>query len=90
MNSWSKMEEGFKLPVTYKGEEREFDAKLIASGYTHKFHVDIEGVGVFFEPDEERQYRAILDHEAIEKNLKPNADLIQLIGNKIEKLFSNR
>ena len=65
------MEEGFKLPIVYQGQEREFEATFIATGYTHKFHVDIEGVGVYFEPDEERNYRAILDEEALAKQLKP-------------------
>ncbi len=84
------MEESFKLPVKYKGGEREFEAKLLAYGYTHKFHVDLDGVGVLFEPDEERQYRAVLDNEALEKNLKANTELIQIVGNKIEELFSKR
>jgi len=81
------MEEGFKLPVVYKGQEREFEATLIATGYTHKFHVDIGGIGVYFEPDEERNYRAILDEKALAKQLKPNGELVELIGGKIEELF---
>jgi hypothetical protein len=76
--------------VTYKNEELELVAKLITTGYIHKFHVDIQGTGVYFEPDEERHYRAILDEEAIEKNLKPNVELIKLISNKIEELFSGK
>lgn len=86
----SEMEEKFNLPVKYKGEERDFEVKLIASGYIHKFHVDADGVGVFFEPDEERQYRAVLDQEALEKNIKPNEDLIRRIGEQIEELFSKK
>ncbi|WP_207427979.1 hypothetical protein [Pedobacter sp. SYSU D00535] len=81
------MEEGFKLPITYKGQEKELEATLTASGYTHKFHVDIDGVGVFFEPDEERNYRAVLDPKSIELNLSPNLDLLRLVGNKLEELF---
>ncbi|WP_207420641.1 hypothetical protein [Desertivirga brevis] len=81
------MEEGFTLPILYKGQERDFAATLITTGYTHKFHVDIDGVGIYFEPDEERNYRAILDEEAIAKQLKPNVDLVRLIGLKIEELF---
>ncbi|RZK14383.1 MAG: hypothetical protein EOO43_16425 [Flavobacterium sp.] len=81
------MEEGFKLPVLYKGQEREFEATLISTGYTHKFHVDIDGVGVYFEPDEERNYRAIIDENALAKQLKLDVELIGLVGGKIEKLF---
>jgi len=81
------MEEGFKLPVVYKKQVREFEATLIATGYTHKFHVDIEGIGVYFEPDEERNYRAILDENALAKQLKPNVELVGLVGSRIEELF---
>jgi hypothetical protein len=81
------MEEGFKLPVTYKSQEREFEATLMATGYTHKFHVDIDGIGVYFEPDEERNYRAMLDENALAKQLKPNVELVGLVGGKIEELF---
>lgn len=81
------MEEGFKLPVVYKGQEREFEATLITTGYTHRFHVDIDGVGLYFEPDEERNYRAILDEKAIAEQLRPNVDLVRLTGLKIEELF---
>ncbi|WP_423149725.1 hypothetical protein [Rubrolithibacter danxiaensis] len=83
------MEETFTLKANYKGEERGFEAKLVSYGYSYRFHVDIDGVGVFFEPDEERRYRAILDNEAIEKNLKSNVELVQLVGKKIEELFRN-
>ena len=81
------MEESFKLPVTYKNKELEFEAKLLAFGYVHKFHIDIDGVEVLFEPDEESNYRAILDEEALAKQLKPNIELVQLVGNKIAELF---
>ena len=81
------MEEGFKLPIIYKGQEREFEATLLTTGYTHKFHVDIDGVGVYFEPDEERNYRAIIDENALAKQLKPDLELVGLVGDKIEELF---
>lgn len=84
------MEDSFKIPVTYKGKELELEANLITTGYIHKFHVDVQGVGVYFEPDENRNYRAILDEQAIDKNLKPNIELIKLVSNKIEELFSRR
>ncbi|WP_207534740.1 hypothetical protein [Desertivirga arenae] len=81
------MEEGFKIPVIYKGQEREFEASLITTGYIHKFHVSIEGVGLYFEPDEERNYRAVLDEKAMEKQQRPNVELVRLTGLKIEELF---
>lgn len=81
------MEDSFKVVVTYKGKKEAFEAKLITYGYSYHFQVDIEGVTVLYEPDEERRYRARLDDEAIEKQFKPNVELVKLVGKKIEELF---
>jgi len=54
------MEEEFELPVKYKGEEQMLNAKLIVTGYKHKFCVDVNGQNIIFEPDEERNYRAVI------------------------------
>jgi hypothetical protein len=45
------MEEEFELPVKYKGEVQMLNAKLIVTGYTHKFSVDVNGQIIVFEPD---------------------------------------
>jgi hypothetical protein len=55
------MEDSFDLPVVYKGEEVLFPARLLQTGYTHRFEVDVYGTPVYFEPDEERNYRALVD-----------------------------
>jgi hypothetical protein len=55
------MEDTFEIPITYKGEEQLFTARLIALGYVHKIQVDVHGVAVIFEADEEGLYRAIID-----------------------------
>jgi hypothetical protein len=54
-------EDVYEIPVHYRGEEVLVPAQLIVSGYTHKFRVELGGHEVFFEPDEERNYRAMLD-----------------------------
>lgn len=51
----------YEIPVQYKGEEVMVPAQLLVTGYTHKFRVEVGGHEVFFEPDEERNYRATLD-----------------------------
>ena len=76
------MDEGFELPVTYKGEELAFPAQLLQTGYTHQFKVDVYGQEVFFEPDEERAYRAIIDPEKLNKQI--NIDLLKAITESIE------
>jgi hypothetical protein len=53
------MEEPFVIEVNYKGVERAFEARLQVFGYSHRFHVDVEGVEVLFERDEEGSYRAM-------------------------------
>ncbi|HEY0055274.1 MAG TPA: hypothetical protein VGB63_07955 [Pedobacter sp.] len=80
------MDELLKIPIEYKGEEIEFEAKLILYGYIHRLVVDIEGVEIHFEPDEERQYRAILPDAAIEKNQLPNVELVKKIAEVLNKV----
>jgi hypothetical protein len=80
------MDESLKIPVEHKGEELEFEAKLIPYGYIHRIAVDIEGVEVYFEPDEERQYRAILSEEATEKDIVPNVELLKKIAEVLNSL----
>jgi len=53
------MTETFTLSVNYKGGELNLSAQLLLQGYTHKFKILIDGLEVFFEPDEEGSYRAI-------------------------------
>ncbi len=55
------MDDVLLIPVTYRGEEIDFEARLLNMGYTFKIQVDIYGQLVLFEPDEEKNFRAILD-----------------------------
>lgn len=60
------MDDTFMLPVTYQGEELEFESRLLTLGYIHRFEVDVNGVPVLFEPDEEGSYRALITPEQVE------------------------
>ncbi|HSC38833.1 MAG TPA: hypothetical protein VLD19_13215 [Chitinophagaceae bacterium] len=64
------MTDPFILTVSLRGEERNFDTQWAPYGYTHRFTVDIEGVSVFFEPDEEGHYRAIIAPGQDESQIK--------------------
>ena len=77
------MSESFTLTVHYKGEERSFDSELRVMGYTHKIAVNIDGTEVLFEPDEERNYRAVLSEKDINKK-DIDAQLIGLIAAELE------
>lgn len=81
------MEESFELPVTYKGQELLFPAQLKQLGYTHQFVVTIYDQEAFFEPDEEQQYRAMLDPEAVQGNQKIDTGLLQAIAESIQEIL---
>ena len=50
----------FELSVEYKGDQLLLKASLIVTGYTHKFMVELDRQTIVFEPDEERNYRAVI------------------------------
>lgn len=80
------MAESFILTVPYKNENREFEAELKVFGYTHKIVISIDGTEVLFEPDEERNYRAVLpDSNSLKKNI--DAALLKLLALELENIF---
>jgi len=80
------MGEQFELPVDYKGEQHLFEAELIVYGYTHKFHVDVNDQTIIFEPDEERNYRAILNYNEIDTNKNIDIELLKKISLALEEI----
>lgn len=65
--------EEFEIPVTYKGQEYLFNGRLATFTYGYKFYVDVNGVEVVFERDDEGNLRAMLpdntSDNSIEKGL---------------------
>ena len=53
------MEELFTINVQFKGEEKTFTGKLLLQGYSHKIRILVDETEIFFEPDEEGNYRVI-------------------------------
>ncbi|QMU30446.1 hypothetical protein [Adhaeribacter radiodurans] len=78
--------EYFELPVTYKGEERDFKSRLIMAGYMHKIEVEVDGLLVYFESDDEQNYRALVDQDQIDKHSKVDIGLLQAIAKVIESV----
>jgi hypothetical protein len=72
------MNDDLEIPVNYKNRELIFIAKFIQFGYSYKFEVDVNGIPVFFEPDEERNFRAIIDPND-NGNRNIDRELIELI-----------
>jgi len=78
----------FELEVMCNGVQKEFHAKLLLQGYTHKFKVLIDGTEVFFEPDEEGSYRVVKMPWQNEKELqKIDVNLLQAIQEKIVSIL---
>ena len=81
------MPDPFELPVEYNEKEMLFPAELFAVGYTHKIKVTVEGIAIFFEPDEEKNYRAVLGDSDRDNTSKINPKLLQAISETLYELF---
>jgi hypothetical protein len=77
----SKMDDTFTLYVDFQGKELEFEGRLHLLGYTFKIEMDVNGIPVFFELDENRKYRATADVDVNEK-LVPR-ELIKSIAERL-------
>ena len=80
------MDEQFELPVNYKDQQWMLKASLIVTGYTHKFNIDVNGRMIIFEPDEERNYRAVLNYGEIADQKNIDVEFLKKIARSIEKL----
>ena len=82
------MDEPIMITVLYEGEERNLEVQLQLTGYTHRFLVVIDGVDIYFEPDEERQYRAIIPPEQADRARKIDRDLLQAVADTLHEVLS--
>lgn len=77
-----EMDEEFDLPVEYQGREILFPAQLVRRGYGYKIHVMVDGQEIVFEPDEERNFRAV---QMDESGKKISLDVLRAIVDSLEK-----
>lgn len=61
--------ENFELPIHYKGRDYVFPAKIVRYGYNYKILVEINSTELFFERDEECNWRVILEQEPVRPSL---------------------
>ena len=81
------MNESFELPVNYKAEKFAFPARLYRYGYSHRIEVMVHGHAIIFEPDEERNYRAVVSPEQYkEVEKKIDSSILEAIIESIESL----
>ena len=78
--------ESFLLPVTFNNKTVEYSAQLLQYAYSYKLEIDIDGTKLQFEPDEERNWRALISFEDMQANKKLNPDLIKAIAQAIETI----
>ena len=83
------MEESFILDVNYLGEQLDFEGQLHLSGYQHKIEIIVNDISVFFEPDEERNYRALVSMEQMAGNKYLNPGLLMAIAQRLDSLLNS-
>lgn len=79
--------EELMLPVQYRGEEREFGARIAATGYTYKLLITVDQTDITFEKDEEGQFRAVLATPERPGHL-PDPELVQAITEQLNRLLT--
>lgn len=75
----------FDIAVDFHDNQLTFPAKLLVMGYTYKIEVEVNETKVLFEPDEERNYRALVedaDHHSI------NVELLGAIAAALHKALT--
>jgi hypothetical protein len=80
------MNDEFDIPVSFGGKEYNFPTRLLNYGHTIKLEVEIEGNTIFFEPDEERNWRALVPFDEITTAQKTNSALLRAVAEAIEEI----
>ncbi|MBL7748123.1 MAG: hypothetical protein JNM19_11880 [Chitinophagaceae bacterium] len=80
------MNDEFHIPVSFGGKEYHFPARLLNYGYTIKLEVVIDGNTILFEPDEERNWRALVPFDEITSTQKTNPELLRAVAEAIEEI----
>ena len=82
------MQDEFSLSLMYKGQHREYPARLVQLGYSYRIIVSIDDVEVYFEPDEERNFRIVAADGQDEKKLeKLDRQLLVALNEKLEEML---
>lgn len=77
----------FELPVLLNDKELLFPGKFLDYGYSSKIEIDVEGTKLVFEPDEERNWRAVISLEDVQANKKINRDLVEAVAEAIDRVM---
>ena len=77
--------EDFDLPVLHNGREELLPARLMRMGYSYKIVVQVGECEVIFEPDEERNFRAVIENDELRHKI--DFGLLRSVGEALEKNF---
>ena len=61
--------------------------QLLITGQAHKFSVDVNGQIIVFEPDEERNYRAVIPNDDLHQNRNIDKELLKAIVAAIDVII---
>ncbi|WP_276482057.1 hypothetical protein [Paraflavitalea pollutisoli] len=82
------MSETIVITVPYRGTDKEIELEWQPMGYTHRFKAQIDNVEVYFEPDEERNYRVVLPPDVLDSHAKINVELVQAVATVLQETLS--
>lgn len=77
----------FELALNYKGKDLLLPVRLMNYGTSYKLEVEIDGTKVLFEPDEERNWRAMISYEDVQANKKMDTGLLELIARELDAIL---
>ena len=80
------MDDSLFIPVEFNGQQMELPARVVQAGYTIKLEVEIDGSKVIFEPDEERNWRAVIPYEEVQRRRSLSTDLLRAIASTIDDI----
>ena len=74
------------LTINQGGKSHDIEVHFVSFAYTYRFQVQLNDKEIYFEPDEERNLRAIVP-AGIELN-RQQIELLSLIGQELETILT--
>jgi hypothetical protein len=78
--------DSFIITVSKDGKLQDVEVHFVPSAYSYRFIIRLDNNEIYFEPDEERNLRAIVP-SGIELH-RTQVELLQLIGEQIQTTLS--
>ena len=79
--------EKFELALNYNGKDLLLPVKLINYATSYKLELEIGGTKVLFEPDEERNWRAVISYEDVQANKSVDKGLLEMIAKELDTIL---